>query len=89
MSDETYFRRDVADLVRRFMLRKLYSIVSKSCCVDNPDSPQHQEVLLPGQLYGMIIKEKLEDALNQIRTQVSLDVRRGDSSVDFHNGSLS
>lgn len=70
------------------MLRKLYSIVSKSCCVDNPDSPQHQEVLLPGQLYGMIIKEKLEDALNQIRTQVALDVRRGDSSVDFQNGSF-
>lgn len=70
------------------MLRKLYSIVSKSCCVDNPDSPQHQEVLLPGQLYGMIIKEKLEDALNQIRTQVALDVRRGDSSLDFQNGSF-
>lgn len=70
------------------MLRKLYAIVSKSCCVDNPDSPQHQEVLLPGQLYGMIIKEKLEDALNQIRIQINLDVRRGDSTVDFRNGAL-
>ncbi|KAI0320284.1 hypothetical protein OF83DRAFT_1081733 [Amylostereum chailletii] len=26
-----------------FMLRKLYAIVSKTCAVDNPDSPQHQE----------------------------------------------
>ncbi|KAI0043458.1 beta and beta-prime subunits of DNA dependent RNA-polymerase [Auriscalpium vulgare] len=66
-----------------FMLRKLYAIVSKSCTVDNPDSPQHQEVLLPGFLYGMIIKEKLEEALNQIRAQIAQDVRRQDASVDF------
>ena len=29
------------------MLRKLYALVSGECCADNPDSPQHQEVLLP------------------------------------------
>ena len=68
------------------MLRKLYSIVSKTCCVDNPDSPQHQEVLLPGSLYGMIIKEKLDEALSAIRYQIVQDVRRGESTVDFFNG---
>ncbi|KAI0268303.1 hypothetical protein BC834DRAFT_821739 [Gloeopeniophorella convolvens] len=68
-----------------FMLRKLYSIVSKTCSVDNPDSPQHQEVLLPGSLYGMIIKEKLEEALSQIRNQIAQDVRRQEPSVDFFN----
>jgi DNA-directed RNA polymerase I subunit RPA2 len=68
------------------MLRKLFAIVSKTCAVDNPDSPQHQEVLLPGQLYGMIMKEKLEEALNGIRTQISIDLRKGDGSVDFFNG---
>ena len=68
------------------MLRKLYAIVSKTCCVDNPDSPQHQEVLLPGQLYGMIIKEKLEEALTQMRNQIALDVRKQESTVDFFNG---
>lgn len=65
------------------MLRKLFSLVSGSCCADNPDSPQHQEVLLPGFLYGMIVKEKLEEALNQVRTQIAIDVRRNDPSVDF------
>lgn len=65
------------------MLRKLYSLVSGSCCADNPDSPQHQEVLLPGSLYGMIIKERLEEALNQFRNQIAQDVRKGDGSVDF------
>ncbi|KAI3616522.1 dna-directed rna polymerase i polypeptide 2 [Moniliophthora roreri] len=57
-----------------FMLRKLYSLVSGACCADNPDSPQHQEVLLPGTLYGMIIKERLEEILNQIRKQINTDV---------------
>jgi len=34
---------------------------------DNPDSPQHQEVLLPGNLYGMIVKERMEEVLNNIK----------------------
>ncbi|TFY76650.1 hypothetical protein EWM64_g7363 [Hericium alpestre] len=68
-----------------FMIRKLYALVSKTCCVDNPDSPQNQEVLLPGSLYGMIIKEKLEEALTQIRNQIMQDVRRQEPSVDFFN----
>ncbi|THV08193.1 DNA-directed RNA polymerase I polypeptide 2 [Dendrothele bispora CBS 962.96] len=67
-----------------FMLRKLYSLVSGACCADNPDSPQHQEVLLPGTLYGMIIKERLEEILNQIRTNISFDVRNG-VNVDFRD----
>ncbi|KAI9508905.1 hypothetical protein F5148DRAFT_1191368 [Russula earlei] len=60
-----------------FMLRKLYAIVSKTCSVDNPDSPQHQEVLLPGKF------EKLEEALNQVRNQITQDVRKQEASVDF------
>ena len=68
------------------MLRKLYAIVSKTCSIDNPDSPQHQEVLLPGSLYGMIIKERLEEVLNQVRNQIVQDVRKQDPSVDFFDG---
>ncbi|PFH49259.1 hypothetical protein AMATHDRAFT_76288 [Amanita thiersii Skay4041] len=67
-----------------FMLRKLYALVSGSCSADNPDSPQHQEVLLPGYLYGMIIKERLDEILNQIRISISTDVRNG-VNVDFHD----
>jgi DNA-directed RNA polymerase I subunit RPA2 len=66
------------------MLRKLFSLVSGSCCADNPDSPQHQEVLLPGTLYGMIIKERMEDILNNIRNAIALDVRDG-AAVDFND----
>lgn len=50
-----------------FMIRKLYSLVEGECCVDNPDAVQNQEILLGGQLYGMIIKERLDDWLQSIR----------------------
>jgi len=66
------------------MLRKLYSTVSGACCADNPDSPQHQEVLLPGSLYGMIIKERMEEILNNIRSNIATDVRNG-VAVDFND----
>jgi DNA-directed RNA polymerase I subunit RPA2 len=57
------------------MLRKLYSLVSGSSCADNPDSPQHHEVLLPGFLYGMIIKERFDEALTAIKAVYQQDVR--------------
>ena len=67
------------------MLRKLYALVSGSCCADNPDSPQHQEVMLPGSLYGMIIKERLEEALTQTRNQIANDIK-GNAALDFFDG---
>jgi DNA-directed RNA polymerase I subunit RPA2 len=66
------------------MLRKLYALVSGSTCADNPDSPQHHEVLLPGFLYGMIIKERLDDCLNAVKAQVQLDIRQG-KAKEFTN----
>lgn len=59
-----------------FMLRKLYSLVSGATGADNPDSPQHHEVLLPGFLYGMIIKERFEEALNGVKAQIVQDIRQ-------------
>ena len=65
------------------MLRKLFALVSSECSVDNPDSPQLQEVLLPGFLYGMILKEFMEEALNMIRSHIVLEVRKQASGIDF------
>ncbi|GMK59231.1 hypothetical protein CspeluHIS016_0702460 [Cutaneotrichosporon spelunceum] len=58
-----------------FMLRKLYSMVAGSSCPDNPDSPQLHEVLLPGFLYSMIIKERFEESLLAVRQQILQDIR--------------
>lgn len=71
-----------------FMLRKLYTTVSGDCAVDNPDALQNQEILLGGFLYGMIIKERLEDWLSiQLRLAIRDHLRRnpevGFTSPDF------
>lgn len=50
-----------------FMIRKLYSLVAGDCAVDNPDAVSSQEILLPGFLYGMIIKERLHEWLRSIQ----------------------
>ncbi|KAL8664587.1 MAG: hypothetical protein Q9168_007877, partial [Polycauliona sp. 1 TL-2023] len=50
-----------------FMIRKLYSLAAGDCAIDNPDAVSNQEVLLPGFLYGMLIKEKFEDWLRSIQ----------------------
>ncbi|CCE64264.1 hypothetical protein TPHA_0H00540 [Tetrapisispora phaffii CBS 4417] len=60
-----------------FMIRKLYSLVAGECCPDNPDATQHQEVLLGGFLYGMIIKEKIDEYLQNIVAQIRTDINRG------------
>ncbi|GEQ70599.1 hypothetical protein JCM33374_g4277 [Metschnikowia sp. JCM 33374] len=60
-----------------FMIRKLYTLVAGDCAPDNPDATQHQEVLLGGFLYGMIIKEKIDEYLSNIKLQISSDINRG------------
>ena len=58
------------------MLRKLYSFASGACCADNPDSPMNQELLLPGHLYGMIVKERLEETLRGMAGAIGRDIQR-------------
>lgn len=67
-----------------FMVRKLYAMVEGSCSPDNPDALQHQEILLGGFLYGMILKERLEEYLENIMSEVRRDATRG-RLIDFNN----
>lgn len=46
-----------------YMIRKLYALVAGDCAPDNPDAVSNQEILLPGFLYGMILKERIEEWL--------------------------
>lgn len=50
-----------------FMIQKLYALAAGQCAMDNPDTVQHQEVLLGGHLYGMIVKERLDEWLSSIK----------------------
>lgn len=52
-----------------FMLKKLYALVEGECAADNVDAVSNQELLLGGFLYGVVLKEKLEDWLDQIRVR--------------------
>lgn len=53
-----------------FMIRKLYALVGGDCAVDNPDAVSSQEILLPGFLFGMILKEKLDEWLRTIPSAI-------------------
>jgi len=66
------------------MIRKLYGLVAGTCCIDNPDAAQNQEILLGGFLYGMALKERIEEYLMGIRAQIRQDALRG-VSIDFHS----
>ncbi|KAI1004241.1 DNA-directed RNA polymerase I subunit [Podosphaera aphanis] len=60
-----------------FMAKKLYALVQGKCAVDNPDAVSNQEILLGGFLYGMVIKERLEDLIGlQYRTAVREYIRK-------------
>jgi DNA-directed RNA polymerase I subunit RPA2 len=60
------------------LLRKLYAFAAGDCGVDNSDSLQNQEILLPGHLITSFVKEKFEEVLQSIRLGILKDMR-----VDF------
>ncbi|KAI7805723.1 DNA-directed RNA polymerase I subunit RPA2 [Triplophysa rosa] len=49
------------------MTRKLFSFAKQECMEENPDSLMCQEVLTPGQLYLMFLKEKMEAWLMSVK----------------------
>eukprot|EP00960_Hanusia_phi_P052352 761408-Hanusia_phi.AAC.1 len=61
------------------MMQKLYALVSGSIQPDSPDSLHCQEVLLPGHLMTMMVKEKLQDYLAGIQDVFLKDQRPGSS----------
>jgi len=65
------------------MTQKLYALVQGRIKPDNPDSLAWQEFLLPGHLFTMIFKEKLEDVLLGIRAQIQRDIKRFPEKVQF------
>lgn len=66
-----------------FMTRKLYALAAGDCAVDNPDAVQNQEILLGGFLYGMILKERI-DELMSVSLRASLrDYLRRNPTVSF------
>lgn len=59
-----------------FMLRKLYSFAAGDCGVDNSDSLQNQELMLPGHFMSAFIKEKFEEILDRLKLNIAILMRK-------------
>ncbi|KAK7317376.1 hypothetical protein RJT34_01538 [Clitoria ternatea] len=66
-----------------FMLQKLFSLIDQTSVPDNPDSLQNQEVLLPGHLIILYVKEKLEDWLQKGRRLILDEINKESKKFDF------
>jgi DNA-directed RNA polymerase I subunit RPA2 len=58
------------------LLRKLYSFAAGNCGVDNADSLQNQELLMPGHLMCSLVKEKFDEMLQNIRLGMVTEMRK-------------
>lgn len=63
------------------MMRKLYAFAVGECGVDNSDSLQNQEILLPGHLISAFIKEKFEELLQGVRLGLLIEARKDAAKV--------
>ncbi|OXB68365.1 hypothetical protein ASZ78_015305 [Callipepla squamata] len=64
------------------MTRKLYAFAKGECMEDNPDSLMNQEVLTPGQLFLMFLKERLENWLQSVRFVLEKRTEKADTSIN-------
>ncbi|KAL1817703.1 hypothetical protein ACET3Z_020277 [Daucus carota] len=68
-----------------FMLQKLFSLVDQTSVPDNPDALQTQEVLLPGHLITVYLKEKLQEWLLRAARELQDEINSGNKSLDSMN----
>ncbi|XP_042451459.1 DNA-directed RNA polymerase I subunit 2-like isoform X1 [Zingiber officinale] len=66
-----------------FMLQKLYALVDQTAAPDNPDTLQNQEVLLPGHLIAIYLKEKLQVWLTKARQQLFDELAKQERTFDI------
>ena len=57
------------------MLRKLYAFAAGRCCEDDVDALSHHELLLPGHIYLMLLKERIDDYMLGISRLIQRDAR--------------
>ncbi|XP_071715598.1 DNA-directed RNA polymerase I subunit 2-like [Rutidosis leptorrhynchoides] len=66
-----------------FMVQKLFSFIDQTSIPDNPDSLQTQEVLLPGQLVTIYVKEKLQEWLLKSKRLLQDDAINRKKNFEF------
>lgn len=68
-----------------FMAQKLFSFVDQTSMPDNPDSLQNQEVLLPGHLIAIYLKEKLQEWLYKAKRLLQDEIDNQTNKFDFRS----
>ena len=68
-----------------FMIQKLFAFVCGTCQEDNPDALAHHEVLLPGHIMAMVIRDQFETFLRSMKESVANDVKYQPDRVDYHD----
>ena len=63
------------------MTRKLYAFAEGQCQQDNQDALCNHELLLPGHLYSMYVKEKVEELLLKAKQTILRDYRINKTKV--------
>ncbi|XP_061179833.1 DNA-directed RNA polymerase I subunit RPA2-like [Saccostrea echinata] len=58
-----------------YMTRKVFAFAKGECAAESADNPMFQELLLGGQLYGMILKEKLHDWMVSVKTSIERNAK--------------
>lgn len=56
-------------------LAKLYAFVEGRCAADNADAMSNLEILMPGHLISAFVKEKIDEALQNVRLALMKEVR--------------
>ncbi|XP_068648469.1 DNA-directed RNA polymerase I subunit 2 [Aristolochia californica] len=67
------------------MLQKLFATVDQNSVPDNPDTLQYQEVLLPGHLVTLYLKEKLQEWLFKCRQLLTEEIQKANHNFDFYS----
>ncbi|KAK9081773.1 hypothetical protein Syun_031219 [Stephania yunnanensis] len=69
-----------------FMLQKLFALVDHTAAPDNLDALQNQEVLLPGHLIAIYLKEKLQEWLYKTRKLFKEELQKNGENFESLTG---
>jgi DNA-directed RNA polymerase I subunit RPA2 len=68
-----------------FMLQKLFALVDGTAAPDNADALQHQEVLLPGHLLTIVVKDRMQDWLTKVKGQLNNEMKEKPAQFDLQD----
>jgi DNA-directed RNA polymerase beta subunit len=68
-----------------YMIRKVYQLSEGSIVPENADALNSQELLLPGHLYTMFLKERLQDFIAQVKAEIQREMRFDAAKVQLNS----